>query len=228
MSSFDRSGPPGEPGSGSARDAATGAAFDGALFDVFAEGVAICAADGRLLYENDSLAQMCECDPEHARLLAGICALAREAVEGAARRDARDARDATYGDDRFDDDVRDERESAGGIAARTVRTAGVRYELRATVIRERGLFGRGAALVSASRVVGGLPSLETLRARFALTLAEARIVPLLAARRTNAQIANALGISPHTVRHHAERAFLKLCVHRRTEIAERLSRFICI
>lgn len=224
MSSSDRSGSPDELGSGSARDAATGAAVPGSLFDVFAEGVAICAADGRLLYENESLAQMRECDPEHARLLAGICALAREAVDAAARGGERDT---PFSDDRIDDQAPAERENAV-TPTRIVRTAGVRYELRATPIRERGLFGRGAALVTAQRVVGGLPSLETLRARFALTLAEARIVPLLAARRTNAQIALALGISPHTVRHHAERAFLKLCVHRRTEIAERLSRFICI
>lgn len=214
MSFPDGSGSPDELATGGARGSATGPTFHGALFDVFAEGVAICAADGRLIYENESLAQMCECDPEHARLLAGICALAREAVDAAARREDR----ASTGDG----------EKEGELPTRTVRTAGVRYELRATVIRERAFFGRGAALVTASRVVGGLPSLETLRARFALTLAEARIVPLLAARRTNAQIAHALGISPHTVRHHAERAFLKLRVHRRSDIADRLSRFVCI
>lgn len=225
MSSSDRSGPSDEPGPGSARDFATDTAPAFSLFDVFPEGVAICAADGRLLYENESLAQMRECDPESARLLAGICALAREAVDGSARRD-----DAGVVDGSAPMEARasGERGDATTIATRTVRTSGVRYDLRAAIIRERGLFGRGAAVVSAQRVVGGLPSLETLRARFALTLAEARIVPLLAARRTNVQIATALGISPHTVRHHAERAFLKLRVHRRSEIAERLSRFICI
>jgi DNA-binding CsgD family transcriptional regulator len=176
------------------------------LFDIFTEGVAVCAADGRLLHQNTALAEMRALDPEHTRVLAGISALAREAADASAGRGGR----------------------TSGTASCSVRTASARYSLCAIVSSDPALLGAPVTLVRAERMAGGLPSLETLRARFALTMAEARIVPLLAARHTNVQIARALGISPHTVRHHAERAFLKLRVHRRTEIAARLSRLICV
>lgn len=212
MSSSHQYGAAGELDDARASDLDSCPCAYGGLFDIFTEGVAVCAEDGCLVYRNAALAQMCECDPEQARVLAGICALARDTALAAAS-----------GTSAVDD-----AEAPESARTRTVRTANARYILRATTVRGGSLLGADATLVSAERIIGGLPSLETLRARFALTMAEARIVPLLAARHTNAQIARALGISPHTVRHHAERAFLKLCVHRRTEIAARLARYLCI
>jgi len=59
-------------------------------------------------------------------------------------------------------------------------------------------------------------------ARFGLTRREAQIARLLARRATNREIADALDVSPHTVRHHVERIFAKLGVNSRRSIAEQL------
>jgi DNA-binding CsgD family transcriptional regulator len=45
---------------------------------------------------------------------------------------------------------------------------------------------------------------------------------LLARRATNREIAEQLGMSPHTVRHHAENVFAKLGVHSRRAIGAQL------
>jgi DNA-binding CsgD family transcriptional regulator len=60
-------------------------------------------------------------------------------------------------------------------------------------------------------------------ARAGLTRQEATVATLLAARQSNAEIAAALGISPHTARTHAERVRHKLGVARRTGVAAALS-----
>jgi len=61
-------------------------------------------------------------------------------------------------------------------------------------------------------------------ARFGLTRREAQIARLLARRTTNREIADQLGVSPHTVRHHVERIFAKLGVTSRRSVAEQLVR----
>jgi len=58
-------------------------------------------------------------------------------------------------------------------------------------------------------------------ARLGLTRREAQVARLLA-RASNREIAEQLGISPHTVRHHAENVFSKLGVHSRRAIGARL------
>jgi DNA-binding CsgD family transcriptional regulator len=45
-----------------------------------------------------------------------------------------------------------------------------------------------------------------------LTAREREVAALLAARRTNGEIAAALGVSPHTARHHTERVLQKFGV----------------
>jgi DNA-binding CsgD family transcriptional regulator len=57
-----------------------------------------------------------------------------------------------------------------------------------------------------------------------LTSREAEVALALAARRSSAEIARALGISPHTARRHAERVLDKLGVRSRREVAEALTR----
>ncbi len=56
----------------------------------------------------------------------------------------------------------------------------------------------------------------------ALTAREWDVARLLAARATNREIAAALGLSPHTVRHHGEHVFAKLAVRSRRDVAARL------
>jgi DNA-binding CsgD family transcriptional regulator len=59
---------------------------------------------------------------------------------------------------------------------------------------------------------------ELTLARFGLTRREAQIARLLARRSTNGEIAEQLGVSPHTVRHHVENIFAKLGIHSRRSI----------
>lgn len=61
-------------------------------------------------------------------------------------------------------------------------------------------------------------------ARLGLTRREAQVARLLARRATNREIADALDVSAHTVRHHVERIFAKLGVNSRRSIAEQLAR----
>jgi DNA-binding CsgD family transcriptional regulator len=59
-------------------------------------------------------------------------------------------------------------------------------------------------------------------ARLGLTRREAQVARLLARRATNREIAEQLGMSPHTVRHHAENVFVKLGVHSRRAVRAQL------
>lgn len=63
---------------------------------------------------------------------------------------------------------------------------------------------------------------STLRSRFGLTEQEARVAILLGQRRTNAEIAARLVISPHTARHHTESVLRKLGLSSRTQVSGRL------
>lgn len=66
--------------------------------------------------------------------------------------------------------------------------------------------------------VAATPSL----ARLGLTRREAQVARLLARRAKNREIAEELGLSPHTVRHHAENVFVKLGVHSRRAVERQL------
>ena len=66
------------------------------------------------------------------------------------------------------------------------------------------------------------PSDDALRKRLGLTRKEVDVVRLLAEGRSNAGIAAALCISPHTARHHTERIMAKLGVRSRAEVGPRL------
>jgi DNA-binding CsgD family transcriptional regulator len=67
-----------------------------------------------------------------------------------------------------------------------------------------------------------LPDPETLEDRFALTSRQAEVAQLLAVRHTNQEIADTLGISPHTARHHTQAVLGALGVSSRREVAQRL------
>ncbi|HEX2188230.1 MAG TPA: helix-turn-helix transcriptional regulator [Longimicrobiaceae bacterium] len=63
---------------------------------------------------------------------------------------------------------------------------------------------------------------HVLRKELGLTRKEVDVVRLLAEGRSNAAIAAALFISPHTARHHTERIMAKLGVRSRAEVGPRL------
>lgn len=120
------------------------------------------------------------------------------------------------------------RETASGMpfaaapAARWIRTRKSRYALHATWA-PAGLAPSRVVLVSlhAADRIGGAG--ETLRQRYRLTRKEARVATLLAERRSNREIAEALVISPHTARHHTEQVLRKLGLNSRTGVAQVLA-----
>ena len=82
--------------------------------------------------------------------------------------------------------------------------------------------GGQLAVVSVQRTAHGPRTAAELRELYALTGAESSIAMLLAEGRSNAGIAAARGISPHTARRHTERVLHKLGVRSRAEVARRL------
>ena len=94
---------------------------------------------------------------------------------------------------------------------------GAPVDLVGTHLRPEGRWAP-AVLVTRGGLGRALPSAETVRERFGLTRQQTRVALLLAARRSTAEIAEALSISPHTVRRHTEQVLSRLGVARRTEV----------
>jgi DNA-binding CsgD family transcriptional regulator len=97
-----------------------------------------------------------------------------------------------------------------------------RYVVRATRLPPELLGESGGALVTVARVEAASEATRALPARFGLTQREAEVAQALARRLTNAEVARALGISPHTAERHTERVLAKLGVRSRHDVAQRL------
>jgi DNA-binding CsgD family transcriptional regulator len=99
-------------------------------------------------------------------------------------------------------------------------------ELRSNIgeLREQRtrLSGNRRVLLPTVRTDAEPSRTERLRTRFGLTGRELEVAALLSDGRSNAAIAAALGISPHTARHHTQRVLGKLGVHSRAEAGARL------
>jgi DNA-binding CsgD family transcriptional regulator len=179
----------------------------------------VCDVDGRVLHETPALAALLRGDPgaasvrDAARAVAGAGAvlLRRAGGSGAAL-------------------------AALAGARRTVRTPGGAYRLHCTLAGEGLGSGRAALVVDVEALGAGAPAIPATPAtptaavgwgvaeRFGLTAQECAVAELMGARRTDAEIGAALGISPNTARTHAERVRRKLGVSRRTQVAELLAR----
>jgi DNA-binding CsgD family transcriptional regulator len=82
--------------------------------------------------------------------------------------------------------------------------------------------GEATPLATVERVPSGGLCQRTLRERYRLTEKEARVALLLVQRRSNAEIAAELDISPHTARRHTENVMLKLNVSSRFSVESAL------
>jgi DNA-binding CsgD family transcriptional regulator len=107
----------------------------------------------------------------------------------------------------------------GHLPAPGARQPGLPTRLRAVRLPSGSLSGGEAILVLVQRVGPPIPHESELMRRFGLTRREADIAYRLAYGRSNREIAGELGLSPHTVRHHAEAVFLKLGVVSRKALA---------
>jgi DNA-binding CsgD family transcriptional regulator len=159
---------------------------------------------GRELVRSRVLDQALAGDPEGAGVLAHACQMAA-ALARLPRRTGR-ARPAT----------------PMAAAHRDVTTPAGLYRLRCAFLPAGALEPDETIMVAVDPPGPRLPALRELRHRFGLTAREAETTLRLAAGASNKQIAAELGISPHTVRTHAERIFRKLGVKSRKALGLRL------
>jgi DNA-binding CsgD family transcriptional regulator len=97
--------------------------------------------------------------------------------------------------------------------------AGIPYRLRAVRLPAGSLATREAILVLVQRVGPPVPPASQLMRRFGFTRREADVAHRLAYGRSDREIAEELGLSRHTVRHHAEAVFVKTGVTSRKALA---------
>ena len=64
---------------------------------------------------------------------------------------------------------------------------------------------------------------KALAGRFGLTGQESRVAMMLVDQMSNREIADRLGVSVHTARHHTERVLAKLQVHSRHDVRKAIS-----
>ena len=165
------------------------------LLGALGEPLVLCDLQGRVLAANAAYARLTDDPGERAALARELEALARLGAP---------------------------RPGAPPAPPREVRTPNGCYRLHRHAAAE-GLCGAaGAQLIAVERVVARPLSDAELRDAFGLTARELTVARLLAAGGTNAEIGEALGISPFTARNHAERVMAKLGVSNRSRVATRL------
>ncbi|MDX1420680.1 MAG: helix-turn-helix transcriptional regulator [Rubricoccaceae bacterium] len=182
-----------------------------AALDAVAEPLAAFDADGRETYRNEALIRLLAADPEAALAEAVLTELARR---------ARPVGFARWGET-----------AAGAPVTAEVRTARARYTFRAVLLPPSGhAFGDAFLVtVAADGGVPALPTAEEIRARCGLSKREAEVALLVAQGLSNDEIAEALFVSKHTVRHHVESvmAKLELTGRGREAVAPRLLQAAC-
>jgi DNA-binding CsgD family transcriptional regulator len=179
--------------------------------DALPHGAAVHDAAGTLVHRTPALGRLLAADPERARVEQALGTVARAVGTLAHGRRALGAA------------------APPGAAEQRVATAAATYTVRATLLPDDAarILVELVPAVGPSRhpsPVAATPTAEAasdaaLRARFGLTAQECQVARHMAARRTDAEIGAALGISPNTARTHAERVRRKLGVARRGGIA---------
>ncbi len=163
-----------------------------AALDTMRDALLLVDADGAVLHRNAALHDALAADPARDRVLAAMRAMA--------------------------DELRALRRGGAApppVPARTVATPSARYALRAS-FAPAALWGREGLVQVA------LDAAPPSAAAPGLTAREAEVARLLARRLSNAEVAAALGVSPHTARHHTERVMQKLGVSKRADVAAAL------
>jgi DNA-binding CsgD family transcriptional regulator len=159
-----------------------------------------------VLHETPTLTRMLADDPERERLHRALVGLA-QCIGACAHHRCGDAMHA---------------HSTGMPAAHEERTATARYRLWGSYVGPGLLAPVGAVLAVLERVLPQPLSSAQLRERFGLTRRELEVAHLAGRGASALEIARALGISPHTARHHLERVRVKVGAHRIGEAAAKL------
>jgi DNA-binding CsgD family transcriptional regulator len=103
----------------------------------------------------------------------------------------------------------------GALSGGWCSMAGTPYRVRTIRIPPGGLQQGEAIMVMVQRIGPTVPNASELMKRFGLTQREAEVARHLAVGHSDREIAAALSLSPHTIRHHAEAVFLKVGVSSR-------------
>ena len=171
--------------------------------DAISEPIAAFDADGRLLHQNPALTRLLDADPERDRIDVELRVLARRlrALAFPLRHEKADV----------------------PTVSREVATGRGCYTLRGVLLPPSGGgFGEAVLVSVVLEARLALPSAEDVRARHGLTKREAEVALLLAEGLSNADLAERLYVSPHTVRHHVESVLGKLGLTSRAAVAARL------
>jgi DNA-binding CsgD family transcriptional regulator/PAS domain-containing protein len=181
------------------------AGFD-ALLDTLSDGVQLSNCAGEIVHENPALFQMMARETEADR------ALLRQRMHSLAQ----SARGLC--EERCHSAEPPDRRSLSLRAS----TPQATYRMVGSLV-DRALSGAEPhVMVLLERVTPELPTATVIREHFALTRKEAEVALLLARGKGTTQIAEALFLSPHTVRRHTESIFRKLNVRTRSEVAPKL------
>ena len=176
------------------------------LLDAMGQGVALYGMDGVLLHENHALGQLLARDPERPRL-SRACASAARGLAARAASEVGFPRFTPPGDGTPCPELRLE-----------VTTGSGRYILHARLIGPDASRTGGTVAVTLEPAAAREPAVAPLRKRYGLTERELDVTNLLSTGKSNAEIAQALGISPFTARHHTESVLAKLGVRSRAEV----------
>ncbi len=173
-----------------------------AVLDSLAEAAALLDWRGRTLHRNRALVELLAADPAADRLSAAVDALVRE-LRSQGRSDPGNPADTRTAE---------------------VQTGAGRYRLSGRVLEERMGGPAGTMLLVIEARAWQLPPAASLRRQFGLSRREAEVALLLAQGHRNNALAETLGISPHTARHHTEMVLAKLGSRSRAEVGARLMR----
>lgn len=171
------------------------------FLDRVEDGLLLCDPVGRVRHQNASLTRLLSSDPDSVRV--------RETAEDLARRLVPSARGER---------VPEEESLVAAVPLRVV-TDRRAYRIRGTRL-DAGAAGGPGVLITIKVEGTQLPSASVLAERFDLTPRQAEVALLLARRKTNDEVAQLLGISPHTARRHTETVFLKVGVSSRLDVQE--------
>ncbi len=180
------------------------------ILDSLHEGLRLCDGRGAVLYQNAALQALLEGDPEQERLEEEIEVLVRSLFLVVRNRDAGLVRG-------------EELDAEAELSLeRLVRTEKGKYSLRGTYLGPSSRYVDPAVLVLLEPSAPELVSDEKLQEQFGLTTRQISVARMIAEGMANQQIAEALCISSHTVRHHVEQILLKLGLRSRTEVGPAL------
>jgi DNA-binding CsgD family transcriptional regulator len=186
------------------------------LLDALSAGTVLFSRDGSVLFENGALARLLAAEPQRVRVRDELwrAAMAFRVREAALRNGGSDC----------PADVRDYVQQPIEL-----RTTSGRYRIRCCEVAPNGSGTVAAIAVSLERLTRVEPDTDraaaavappaaALQRHYGLTEREIDVTHLLLHGKSNSDIAETLGVSPHTARHHTQRVLDKLGATSRAQV----------